>query len=144
MICIFFPEYSVIMSIKVVLRGNCDLTKRAVPDSWMGRNSVLHSVEYNLSERFVQICGGELYNNYWYLASIWFIYSQNQYLFLNFLYLHDFISDLESVKKRLRQERYWAKNLDREGLVQYSFSDSFEQCQWVMCGDKRGKKGNIT
>jgi hypothetical protein len=48
------------------------------------------------------------------------------------------------VKKRLRQEKYWEHNTNREGLVEYDFSDSFEECQWVMCGVKKGKEGNIS
>ena len=39
------------MKPKVVLKGNCDLTKPVIPDSWLGRNFILHSDQYNITER---------------------------------------------------------------------------------------------
>ena len=48
------------------------------------------------------------------------------------------------VKKRLRQEKYWEHNTNREGLVEYDFSDSFDEGQWVMWGVKKGKQGNMS
>ena len=38
------------MSLKVVLRGNRDLTMPAIPESWIGRNAILHSDVYNITE----------------------------------------------------------------------------------------------
>ena len=52
-----------------------------------------------------------------------------------------YFSDLSRVKKRLGQEKYWARNQISSGLVEYAFSDGFEESQWVILGNKRGKKG---
>ena len=52
-----------------------------------------------------------------------------------------FISDLSKIKKRLDQEKYWSKNPDRNGLIQYSFDDLFVEKDWVMWGQRRGKNG---
>ena len=107
------------MTTKVVLRGNCDLSKPSIPDSWLGRDKILHCSEYNISKRF-----------------------KNQKLYKRVL--QNVFSDLEIVKKRLRQEKYWEHNTNREGLVEYDFSDSFEECQWLMWGVKKGKHGNMS
>lgn len=47
------------------------------------------------------------------------------------------------MKKRLTQEKYWSKNPDRDGLVKYSFEDGFEEKEWVMWGNRRGKTGEL-
>jgi len=38
-------------SVRVVLRGSADLTKFPIPQSWLGRFSVTHSKDYNISEK---------------------------------------------------------------------------------------------
>ena len=51
--------------------------------------------------------------------------------------------DLGNMKKRLAQEKYWSKNPGREGSVEYSFQDGFEEKEWVMWGARRGKTGEL-
>jgi len=38
-------------SVRVVFRGSADLTKFQIPQSWLGRFSVTHSEDYNISEK---------------------------------------------------------------------------------------------
>lgn len=51
------------------------------------------------------------------------------------------IKSMEDIKRRLRQQRYWLKNENRETLVKFTFDDRWVQSEWFRNGNKDGREG---